>query len=293
MAKEIDKKTESIAHDSIVHMRNSLIQHGKWNDRIYLMHLGTTDVPEIIDDILKLGRQNSYGKIFAKIPASAGQAFQNAGFCVEARIPRGLINGEDLLFVSLFCKKARAVHRDAAQCQEVLNGLQDSSNNQPIPLLPNGWKMETLGPQDASDMAHIYSEVFLSYPFPIDSPSYIREIMAEKSGVFFGIRDAERNLVALSSSEINTLLSIAEMTDFATLPYIRGRHCAGNLLSVMEHDAVAHGVVTAFTIARASSASMNRVFARAGYQYGGTLKQNTNIGGDLEDMNVWYRYLNN
>jgi len=47
----------------------------------------------------------------------------------------------------------------------------------------------------------------------------------------------------------------------------------------------------AYTIARALSAGMNVTFARAGYDYGGTLTNNTNICGQIESMNVWYKPL--
>jgi hypothetical protein len=36
---------------------------------------------------------------------------------------------------------------------------------------------------------------------------------------------------------------------------------------------------------------MNITFARAGYRYAGTLVNNTQICGQLESMNVWYKPL--
>jgi hypothetical protein len=36
---------------------------------------------------------------------------------------------------------------------------------------------------------------------------------------------------------------------------------------------------------------MNATFAKAGYSFGGTLINNTNISGDIESMNVWYKNL--
>ena len=50
-------------------------------------------------------------------------------------------------------------------------------------------------------------------------------------------------------------------------------------------------IITAYTIARAISFGMNITFAKNGYKYSGTLKNNTNISGKLESMNVWYKYL--
>jgi hypothetical protein len=44
-------------------------------------------------------------------------------------------------------------------------------------------------------------------------------------------------------------------------------------------------------IARAPSFGMNITFARMGYSFAGRLINNTNIGGQFEDMNVWHKNL--
>jgi len=53
----------------------------------------------------------------------------------------------------------------------------------------------------------------------------------------------------------------------------------------------ARGIKTAYTIARAASPGMNITFGRAGYAFSGRLKNNTQIAGDLESMNVWHKPL--
>ncbi len=81
------------------------------------------------------------------------------------------------------------------------------------------------------------------------------------------------------------------MTDFATLPKWRGKGFAQCLLLHMEKTMKRRGIKTAYTIARAMSAGMNVTFSRAGYRFGGRLKNNTNISGNIESMNVWYKQL--
>jgi putative beta-lysine N-acetyltransferase len=81
------------------------------------------------------------------------------------------------------------------------------------------------------------------------------------------------------------------MTDFATLPEQRGRGLANRLLAELEQVAAAEGIRTAYTIARAYSFGMNITFAKNGYQYAGTLTRNTQISGELESMNVWFKPL--
>ena len=44
---------------------------------------------------------------------------------------------------------------------------------------------------------------------------------------------------------------------------------------------------------RLISGGMHITFARRGYRFGGTLVNNTDISGQIESMNVWYKTLKN
>jgi len=61
----------------------------------------------------------------------------------------------------------------------------------------------------------------------------------------------------------------------------------------MEKYMTRSGFCLLYTIARAASFGMNTTFARANYQYGGTLINNTQISGSIESMNIWYKELAN
>lgn len=101
----------------------------------------------------------------------------------------------------------------------------------------------------------------------------------------------EDELVALSSAEIDAGGENVEMTDFATRPDFRSQGLATYLLDKMEEDVRSRGIRTAYTIARAYSYGMNITFAKHGYCFAGTLTNNTQIFGQLESMNVWYKPL--
>ena len=164
-----------------------------------------------------------------------------------------------------------------------------ASPHAPLPPLPGGMLIRRCIPEDAPRMSGIYAEVFPSYPFPVHDPEYLRQTMRENV-VYFGV-EQHGMLVALSSAEIDPAQKNAEMTDFATLPDLRGQGLARRLLLRMEDCMLRRGLRTLYTIARAASAGMNTVFARCGYHFGGTLVNNTNIAGRIESMNVWYRRL--
>jgi hypothetical protein len=59
----------------------------------------------------------------------------------------------------------------------------------------------------------------------------------------------------------------------------------------MEQDMKQRGYLTSYTIARSRSVGMNITFAKLEYIYAGTLINNTNISGQIESMNVWYKHL--
>lgn len=138
-------------------------------------------------------------------------------------------------------------------------------------------------------MVALYDHVFETYPFPIHDPEYLKETM-ESHVLYFGAF-YEGDLVGIASSEQSLPQRNAEMTDFAVDPKHRGRQLAYHLLIKMEGHMKAAGMNTLYTIARAKSYGMNMTFKKAGYHYTGTLYNNTQIGGQIESMHVWYKSL--
>ncbi len=277
--------------DSLSTLGNTLVHHGPHNDRIYVMHLDPDDMPGLVDDLAALARQHEYGKIVAKVPAPLRAPFLEAGYAEEARIP-GLVQGrEDIHFLCRYLDTARADEpRPDVLAANLALALAKQASGEP-PREPS-WDDAVVMPateEDVEAMSQVYREVFPTYPFPIHDPGYLEQCMQEDVA-FFKVERHE-SILALASAEMTPADANAEMTDFATLPPLRGKGAAQGLLTAMEDDMDARGMATLFTIARAYSAGMNVTFAKAGYEYGGTLTANTNIGGSIESMNVWYKRL--
>jgi putative beta-lysine N-acetyltransferase len=150
-------------------------------------------------------------------------------------------------------------------------------------------KVKRLGSDQVGQITDLYSKVFLSYPFPIHNPGYILKTM-EEDVHYFGV-SKKGKLVAVASAEIDQKGANAEMTDFATHPDFRGKKLGQYLLQRMELEMKAMHIKTLYTIARLNSISMNKVFLKHQYIFGGTLLQNTNISGSIESMNVYYKHL--
>ena len=276
--------------DRIEKLWRSTIQHGPHSNRVYLMKLDERDMPGIVERIDNLALEKGYTKLFAKVPASNAGAFQAAGFCAEARIP-GFFNGrEDVLFMSRFLDDVRKTETD----EESLDGVLELSRRRgeecgdEKAMPPNGM-IRPCAPEDIHAMSEIYRDVFPTYPFPIDDPDFLLQTM-KTHVAYFGV-EAEGRLVALASAEMDEAAGNVEFTDFATLPKWRGQGLAVLLLKAMEPVMRHKGIQTGYTIARAVSAGMNIVFSKMGYDYGGRLVNNTNISGQIESMNVWYKSL--
>lgn len=274
--------------DAVTKIGNTVIQHGKYNDRVYLMKLAKDDVPAIIGKLDRLAQERSYGKIFAKAPASARNWFLRHGYLTEALVPKFFDNREDACFMGKFLSPER-MDGDAGQIRKVLKAARLKASRQTEPVVPSGFEFRIPRDSDLQEMSRVYRKVFDTYPFPIHDPEYLAA--SKEGGVIYFSIFKDGKIAALSSAEIDPVSLSAEMSDFATLPEHRGQGLALCLLRRMEKEVKTKNIRTAYSIARSVSMGMNLTFAASGYRYGGTLINNTNISGNLESMNVWYKHL--
>ncbi len=274
--------------DKIENFNGSIVQHGKYNDRIYLMKVNANNIAETFDYVNALQKKYLYSKIFSKIPQDNAQLFLDNGFVAEAEIP-GFYNAkQNALFLCKYYNSDRK--KQSAQIKNKIDSILKTAKGKQIAKnhkLPEQFHMKKLNISNAEDLALLYAKVFASYPFPINNSDYIKQTMQENF-CYFGIF-ANAKLIAASSAEMDIDNANVEMTDFATHPDFRGRNFAIALLDKMEKEMKQKNFKTFFTIARALSFGMNITFAKMGYEYTGTLINNTNIFGQTESMNVWFK----
>ena len=278
-------------YDNIVTIGKSKIQHGKNNNRIYLMHLHKDDYPTIIGKMESLASKNDYTKIFSKIPKWAIQSFAASGYIEEAVIPKFYYGKHDTHFFSKFINGSRAnsdklnQHKINKIIQLAISKKDESLTSSLKPSL----RMKVLNQSDIMKLAELYRRVFRSYPFPIFEQEYLLETM-NNNVLYMGVF-SDNNLIAASSAEMDITSKNAEMTDFATLQDFRGNNLSLFLLNNMESEMFKRDIRTLYTIARSVSFGMNITFGRMGYKFAGTLVNNTHIAGKIESMNVWYKHL--
>ncbi|MBN2016636.1 MAG: putative beta-lysine N-acetyltransferase [Candidatus Cloacimonetes bacterium] len=274
--------------DTIEKIGNSTIQHGKYNDRVYLMKFDPEDMPSLLDKLDVLAEKERYSKIFTKVPESFKELLCDRNYLCEASIPRYYDGKETAVIMSKFLDDKRSINcLNETHENVIMKAL--SKRKYPETTIPSEYSIRKCDKKDIEQMVGLYKETFETYPFPIHDPKYLVRTI-EDNIVYFGVFKEEK-VVALSSAEIDYDHLSVEMTDFATLPEFRGKGLSSQLLGRMEKEMKAKGIKTAYTIARASSYGMNIVFAKCGYEYCGRLVNNTNISGNIESMNVWYRHL--
>lgn len=268
--------------------KGSIIQHGKFNNRIYLIKLAKADCPGVLNHLRNMARKHDYAKIFCKVPEWAAPLFIADGYMTEAIIP-GFYKGNDaVFFLSKYLDSDRLMHLENEGLEALSELLKEFPHKQKS-VNSNGFTIKQLEAEDVSQITDLFKRVFKSYPFPIHNPQYIKETMQDNVR-YFGVRK-QGKLIAVASAEIDKEGENAEMTDFATAPEFRGKKLGQMLLEKMEKEMVAMHIKTLFTLARLPSIPMNKVFLKHRYQYAGTLLRNTHISGSIESMNVYYKHL--
>lgn len=251
------------------------------------MDLDPSDFPQILPALEQIAEKGRYTKLFAKVPARYGPAFQNRGYVIEAAVPGFYKGEEDALFLMKYTDSERS--RPESEQLEAFQDMLLQGIDYRHKEMDATYQLRPLGEADAEAMVPVFKQVFETYPFPIYDPAFLIQSMREDGTRYFGaFKDEE--LIAISSAECNDIKLNAEMTDFAVLPAHRGQRLAVHLLRFMEEQLKADGFLTFYTIARLHSLPMNKTFYNLGYRFAGTLTRNTQIAGKIESMNVWYKH---
>lgn len=205
------------------------------------------------------------------------------GFSQEAFVP-GYFNGQDMYFMVQYYTVSRSSNNKHAEEQDVVKKILKEERK----ITPVDCRDVSLATSnDAYALARLYATVFQVYPTPLNDPAYVRKTL-EEGTIYVVIRDNDK-IISAASAEVNRQYFNAELTDCATWPEAQGKGHIKKLLSKLEAVLGRDKIQCLYTIARAESYSMNKVFYQLNYSFGGTLVNNCFIYSGLEDMNVWYK----
>ena len=236
-----------------------------------------------------LAEANGFDKIFLKATTDNWQTFLSFGFTLEGML-KYYFRGKDAYVLSKFRTMGRITSEHLIEESGLIEKLMRAPRDYQPPPLPPGYRIEVAQPKHIPELVGLYRRVFETYPNPLTHPDYLLQTM-ERNVVYRVILDETGDIVSAASAEIDNKHGNAEMTDCATMITQRGRGLMFHILSKLEDDLRERNVFTAYTLARAKSIGMNRVFYRLGYEYSGRLVNNCDIYGEYEDMNIWVRRL--
>ncbi|MCK8825063.1 putative beta-lysine N-acetyltransferase [Fuchsiella alkaliacetigena] len=265
------------------------LEYSQLNQRITIKSYSGSNLANLGNRLKIEAKLLGYGKVWVKARESDRAEFAKADFEFEARIPDFYLE-QDALIMSAYLKRSRNQLLDRAEEEQIIRDLQSLRTELTEVELAAGHQFKIAGPEDADAMVELYNNVFDSYPNPIFAKEYIEKSL-EDNLIYGLIYDDQQNLVAAASAETDPEYKNAEMTDFATLPSARGQGYASYLLNKLEEELKDREYHTFYSIARALSYGMNKVFKLADYQYTGRLIKNCHIAGQLEDMNLWFKIL--
>lgn len=222
-------------------------------------------------------------KLIVKARTADVPFFMAHGFSSEAFI-KGYFSGADMYFVTMYFSAGREHTGKWHEEQAIIQTLITDRGKYET---PSTGEVKVASMSQANELARLYKEIFNVYPTPLNEEAHIIKTMQQ--GTVYVYIESDHQIVSAASAEVNEKYHNAELTDCATLPSAAGKGHMKKLLYYLEQKLTRDGITCCYTLARAESFSMNKVFSQLGYTYGGRLVNNCFIYSGIEDMNVWYK----
>lgn len=259
-----------------------------YNKRLKVIDYSASDYKALVQRVIFLARENNFDKIFFKATAEDWQEFLRFGFNLEGII-KYYFDSRDAYVVSHFGSTDRLTSAMTFEETAIIEEIMKSAPREEAKQLPKDYKLIEAKEEDIPALVKLYRRVFKTYPSPLTHPDYIQQTM-RRDMIYMAVYN-RNELVSAASAEINRKYKNAELTDCATKSKERGKGLMAILLLALEERLRNEGLNMTYTLARAPSKPMNRVFYNLGYHYSGRLINNCDIFGQYEDMNIWMKHL--
>ncbi|MDQ2085187.1 putative beta-lysine N-acetyltransferase [Herbivorax sp. ANBcel31] len=239
-----------------------------------------------VSELKELAKEKKCDKIILYVKKNERKLIDQNEFHKEGFI-KGFFNGDTAYIYSLFCNPKRKTHVSLLEEQNVLKIVAGDNKTIQDVSMPQGYTMRRAAETDVFQMAKLYTEVFKTYPTPMNDPDYIIEAM--NNHVYFTVIEKDGEIISACSADVLPEFEAAELTDCSTLPLYRGKGLLTSQFFYLIDFMKKKNIKTVFSYSRAVSVGMNLINKRFGFKYGGRLIQNSNISGRLETMNIWYK----
>jgi len=232
---------------------------------------------------------NNLSKIIMVTKEEDWQHMFKRGFCLEALHP-SFFKGSPGFHLSKFLSSERRNSFQWEKEEEILEiAFNPTSKTKSLPSLPEGYEIRTAAVDDIRLLIPLYTRVFETYPVPLTDPEYLKKVI--QNNTIFKLILHNGQAISAASIDVDKITLSAELTDCATLPEYSGQGLMSHLIFHLEQAGKSMNLITIFTIARAISPGINRVFARHNYTYYGRFINNCSICSGFEDMNLWSKQI--
>lgn len=256
------------------------------NKRLIIRKYSRHELIESIKSWKKIALNNGYEKIWLwSFPEDLDIYLAN-GFVLEGLMEKGPTN-KPAASLAYYLNPSRQLSPYSNEEDELLKSII-SFPPKPLVRLSKDFTLSLLNHNHCQQISAILGEVFVSYPTPVHKPDYINKLL--QSGCLFGGIFHRKRLISIASAYPEKDLGRCELTDCATLPDYRGLSLTERVLMLLEKEILKNqSALTLYSLARARSYGVNRVFHKLNYEYQGRLINNCYISGGLEDMNLWVK----
>lgn len=241
-----------------------------------------------ITSLKKRAKEENCDKLIFYVLEGDKYLFENSVIYNLEGIIKGFFEGKDAYIYATFSEPIEppTLARKETE-QKVMKIVEQDNQFTKETVLPEAYTMRVAKTEDAQQMAALYNAVFETYPTPMDEPEYIIDMMDDN--VYFTIIEHKGQIVSSSAADFLPAFNAAEMTDCATLHRHRNKGLLSHQFTYLVNLMKRQSVRTLFCYARSVSMGMNLISARHGFTYGGRMIRNSNMGGSLENMNVWFK----
>lgn len=259
-----------------------------YNKRLKILNYGGSNYRGMAKRIDYIAKENDFDKVFIKATSEDWEEFMAFGYILEG-IFKYYYNGDHGYCVSKFYSSKRRDSDTIEKENEIIEAVMEYKEDEENIKLEDGYNLKVATIEDIPKIVKLYDDVFKTYPIPLNDEGYVKMLM--ENDVFFLYIEHNGKIVSCASADIDFIHKNAEMTDCATNPEYRGKGLMSVIIKHLEAEMKSRGIISLYSIARAVSYGMNKVFRKHGYSHTGRLINNCNICGNFEDMNIWVKKL--
>lgn len=255
-----------------------------FNKRLKILDRGEKFSEDLVLENENKARFLNYEKIIVTTGEKNWRNYLNHGYQLEGVIDT-FFNGHPAYLMSFFLTAQRGNSLSSLEANKILRlaRLKQASSRQQKEI---NFVIRDAKPSDQDVIFKIFQRVFSTYPSPIHDPEYLKKVL---NNSLFKVCLHEGEVISVASADIDWGNKGAEITDCATLPEFRGYGLMEKLVEGLEKTLKEKNVITLYSLARALSLGITKVFYRQGYAYSGRLVNNCHICGQYEDMNLWVK----